>query len=108
MVNGTGPAATLFDATNRRLHTIHENILECNEVGQTDPKVKRRTVVRAWSKLTSCCAIFALGLTIGAQPLCAADSKMHHIAIQVSDNDPAKMNLALNNAANVAQAYSAK
>lgn len=33
---------------------------------------------------------------------------MHHIAIQVSDNDPAKMNLALNNAANVAKDFSAR
>ena len=64
--------------------------------------------MRAWSKLTSCCAIFALSLTISAQPLRAADSKVHHVAIQVSVNDPAVMNLALNNAANVAQDYSAK
>lgn len=64
--------------------------------------------MEAWSRLTACCAIFALGLTIGAQPLCAADSKMHRIAIQVSDNDPAKMNLALNNAANVAKDFSAR
>lgn len=64
--------------------------------------------MRAWSKLTSYCAIFALSLAIGAQPLRAADPKVHHVAIQVSVNDPAVMNLALNNAANVAQDYSAK
>ncbi len=64
--------------------------------------------MRAWSKLTSYCAIFALSLTISAQPLRAADPKVHHVAIQVSVNDPAVMNLALNNAANVAQDYSAK
>ena len=64
--------------------------------------------MRAWSKLTSYCAIFALSLTISAQPLRAADPKVHHVAIQVSVNDPAVMNLALNNAANVVQDYSAK
>lgn len=64
--------------------------------------------MEAWSKWTACCAIFALGLTISAPPLRAADSKVHHLAIQVSVNDPAVMNLALNNAANVAQDYSAK
>ena len=64
--------------------------------------------MRAWTKLTSYCAIFALSLTMSAQPLRAADSKVHHVAIQVSVNDPAVMNLALNNAANVAQDYSAK
>jgi intracellular sulfur oxidation DsrE/DsrF family protein len=35
----------------------------------------------------------------------AAASRTHHIAIQVDENDPAKMNLALNNAANAASYY---
>lgn len=60
-----------------------------------------------WSKLTVCWVIFALSATIGTQSLRAADTKVHHIAIQVSVNDPAVMNLALNNAVNVAQDYSA-
>lgn len=64
--------------------------------------------MKAWSKLTACCAILALGSMVSSQPLRAADSKVHHLAIQVSVNDPAVMNLALNNAANVAQDYSAK
>ena len=59
-------------------------------------------------KLAFCNAVLVLSLTIGALPLRAADSKVHHLAIQVSVNDPAVMNLALNNAANVAQDYNAK
>ena len=64
--------------------------------------------MKTWSKLALCCAAMALGLTIGSQSLRAAEAKVHHIAIQVSVNDPAVMNLALNNAVNVAQDYSAK
>jgi intracellular sulfur oxidation DsrE/DsrF family protein len=35
----------------------------------------------------------------------AADKKPHHLVLQVNMNDPAMMNLALNNATNVAQYY---
>ncbi|WP_433994440.1 DsrE family protein [Bradyrhizobium canariense] len=35
----------------------------------------------------------------------AADSKPHHIAIQVDQNDPQVMNLVLNNASNVIEYY---
>src|SRR6201996_6257517 len=38
----------------------------------------------------------------------AADSKPHHIAIQVDQNDPQVMNLVLNNATNVVEYYRAK
>ena len=38
----------------------------------------------------------------------AADGKPHHIAIQVDQNDPQVMNLALNNATNVIEYYRAK
>jgi uncharacterized protein len=34
-----------------------------------------------------------------------ADKKQHHLILQVNTNDPAMMNLALNNATNVAQYY---
>ena len=64
--------------------------------------------MRTWLKLAFCNAVVVLSLSIGAQPLRAADSKVHRLAIQVSVNDPAVMNLALNNAANVAQDYNAK
>lgn len=60
-----------------------------------------------WSKLAFCCAVMALSLTIGVQSPRAAGAKVHHVAIQVSTNDLATMNLALNNAVNVAQDYSA-
>ena len=61
-----------------------------------------------WSKATLCFAVLALSVTIGARSPHAADAKVHHVAIQVSVNDPAVMNLALNNAVNVAQEFSAK
>jgi uncharacterized protein len=35
----------------------------------------------------------------------AADKKLHRLVLQVNTNDPAMMNLALNNATNVAQYY---
>jgi intracellular sulfur oxidation DsrE/DsrF family protein len=35
----------------------------------------------------------------------AADNKLHRLILQVNTNDPAMMNLALNNATNVAQYY---
>lgn len=35
----------------------------------------------------------------------AVDQKLHHLVLQVNTNDPATMNLALNNATNVAQYY---
>jgi len=38
----------------------------------------------------------------------AADSKPHHIAIQIDQNDPQIMNLVLNNATNVVEYYRAK
>lgn len=61
-----------------------------------------------WSKFVHSFAILALSVAAGVQSLHAADAKVHHIAIQVSVNDPVVMNLALNNAVNVAQDYSAK
>lgn len=42
-----------------------------------------------------------------ASPSQAADAARHRVAIQVDQNDPAVMNLALNNAVNVVQHYSA-
>jgi intracellular sulfur oxidation DsrE/DsrF family protein len=35
----------------------------------------------------------------------AVDKKLHHLILQVNTNEPAMMNLALNNATNVAQYY---
>lgn len=35
----------------------------------------------------------------------APDTKLHHLVLQVNTNEPATMNLALNNATNVAQYY---
>jgi intracellular sulfur oxidation DsrE/DsrF family protein len=48
-----------------------------------------------------------LSITLTASTL-AADGKTHRIAIQVDQNDPQVMNLALNNATNVIEYYRAK
>jgi intracellular sulfur oxidation DsrE/DsrF family protein len=51
----------------------------------------------------------ALLLSIAlASPTLAADGKTHRIAIQVDQNDPAVMNMVLNNATNVIEYYRAK
>jgi len=55
--------------------------------------------------LVGCASLVLAAQFIGAQAGHAADRKIHHIAIQVDVNDPAIMNLALNNAVNVAQYY---
>ena len=48
-----------------------------------------------------------LSLTFAATAL-AADTRPHRVAIQVDQNDPQVMNLALNNATNVIEYYRAK
>ncbi|MCD0420342.1 DsrE family protein [Rubrivivax sp. JA1024] len=53
-------------------------------------------------------AAAAVLLTVAAAPALAADAKPHRVAIQVDQNDPAVMNLALNNAANIIDYYKAK
>ena len=65
-------------------------------------------------------AVLAFGITFGTQPLRAGEAKastdpqmhsaakVHHVAIQVDSKDPAVMNLALNNAANVARDYTSR
>ena len=50
----------------------------------------------------------AILLTLIASVGHAADVKQHRVAIQVNQDDPALMNLALNNATNVMEFYKAK
>ena len=53
--------------------------------------------------------VTAILLTIAlAAPALAADARTHRIAIQVDQNDPKVMNLALNNATNVIEHYRGK
>jgi hypothetical protein len=47
----------------------------------------------------------ALMLAFTASPGAAADKKEHRVSIQVDQNDPAVMNLALNNANNIMEQY---
>ncbi len=54
-------------------------------------------------------ALTVFGLIAAMTPTTAlAQQKVHKIVLQVSDNDPKKMNIALNNAANVDAYYKAK
>lgn len=53
-------------------------------------------------------ALLTLGMIVGARPLHAAEAKVHRVAIQVDSSDPAVMNLALNNALNVARDFSGR
>ncbi len=49
-----------------------------------------------------------LMLAVTASSSFAADAKEHRVAIQVDQNDPAVMNLALNNATNIMEYYKSK
>jgi intracellular sulfur oxidation DsrE/DsrF family protein len=57
--------------------------------------------------LQRCAALAVISMAF-ASPGLAADGKPHHIAIQVDQNDPQVMNLALNNASNIIEYYRAK
>lgn len=49
-------------------------------------------------------AVLLAGLA-ASRPIAAQDAKVHRIALQVSTNDAATFDLALNNAVNLARAY---
>jgi intracellular sulfur oxidation DsrE/DsrF family protein len=52
--------------------------------------------------------VVAVSIALLTGSAIAADTKPHRVAIQVDQNDPAVMNLALNNAKNVIEHYRAK
>ncbi|WP_316177344.1 DsrE family protein [Bradyrhizobium sp. SZCCHNRI1009] len=54
--------------------------------------------------VTAACALLIVSAGAGL----AADVKMHRVAIQVDQNDPAIMNLALNNATNIMETFKEK
>jgi len=58
--------------------------------------------------LTALIAAAAVMIGLAAQPVQAGDGFAHHVVFHVDENDAAKMNLALNNAANVSKYYAAK
>ncbi|MDB5484213.1 MAG: hypothetical protein JWR29_117 [Tardiphaga sp.] len=54
-------------------------------------------------------AIVAMGLLATLTlPVVAADPKEHRVSIQIDQNDPEVMNLALNNATNIMEQYKSK
>jgi len=59
-------------------------------------------------RLFSVMAIATVTVLALASASFAADGKVHRVAIQVDQNDPAVMNLALNNATNVIEYYRGK
>ena len=61
--------------------------------------------MRGFIRLFACVALMSMALA-SASP--AADGKTHHIAVQVDQNDPQVMNLALNNVNAVIEYYRAK
>ena len=62
--------------------------------------MKRRLFVQAGA-ISSLLVIAPFFIAVNAQNMGASGTKRHKIVIQVSDNDPFKWNLALNNAKNL-------
>ena len=62
--------------------------------------MKRRLFVQAGA-ISSLLVIAPFFIAVNAQNIGASGTKRHKIVIQVSDNDPSKWNLALNNAKNL-------
>jgi intracellular sulfur oxidation DsrE/DsrF family protein len=63
--------------------------------------------MRNLARLLAVAAALVAG-TLFAAPSHAADGKTHRIAIQVDQNDPALMNLVLNNVSNLMEYYHSK
>lgn len=59
------------------------------------------------SKILSC-LFLVLTMVFVVNGVTAADEKIHRVAIHVDDNDPKRMNMALNNVANVRKYYDSK
>ena len=67
--------------------------------------------MRGWFRQATFAAIASVALVSAAlanNPIAHHSAKPHRIVIQVDQNDPAIMNLALNNATNVIEYYRAK
>jgi intracellular sulfur oxidation DsrE/DsrF family protein len=59
-------------------------------------------------KITYLWAVIVAALALAAAPGFAGDAKTHRIAFQVNQNDPALMNLVLNNVSNLLEYYHSK
>jgi len=68
---------------------------------EENPNMLRRTFVPL-------CTVVIAAVTMLQAPLTVAAEKTHKVAIHVDENDAQRMNLALNNAKNVAKYYKAK
>src|SRR3984893_10584757 len=67
--------------------------------------------MRGWFRQATFAAIASVALisaSLAEKPKALVSAKPHRLAIQVDQNDPAVMNLALNNATNVIEYYRAK
>jgi intracellular sulfur oxidation DsrE/DsrF family protein len=63
---------------------------------------------RAGGDKSECGILIAFTLALSASPSLAANRASHRIVIQVSENDPPRMNLALSNTQNAINYYSGK
>ncbi len=64
--------------------------------------------MRYFARMLAFAAALAVGTVLAAPGQAAENAKTHKIAFQVSANNPATMNLVLNNVANVLQYYHGK
>jgi intracellular sulfur oxidation DsrE/DsrF family protein len=72
-----------------------------------DPLARNDEKIKGAFMFRRLAAAAVLSIALASSTL-AADVKPHHIAIQVDQNDPQVMNLALGNATNVIEYYKAK
>ena len=105
---------TCFDILRRRhggsRHGLVRRIVCGGGARRTDWYRQRRIPIRTSRALRRSCATPKPPHEKGTIRLCARQGsrlhpKAHHLILQVNTNDPAAMNLALNNATNVAQYY---
>ena len=95
----------VFD--ERALKNLTKNVF-CDQQREQDYRVKQQRMGSMKSSSMALIIGFAISLGLAWSPVNshAADKKPHRLAVQVSTNDPASMNLALNNVVNVAEEYS--
>lgn len=60
------------------------------------------------NRFVAVCIVVAACLGLSQAPAIAADAPTHKVAFQINDNDPKRMNLVLNNMANVQKYYESK
>ena len=72
--------------------------------------MRTSTKAKAYTLLLAACLLVAAGVWLGRgqPPALAAGKAAHRLVFQVTENDPDKMALVLNNVTNAAEAYAAR